>query len=94
MTEGKSDAEIQQYFAEQYGWKALSMPPRVGFNWVLYVLPPIIIIGGGLLVATSIQKKRSQPINNVTPRHDKTNTELTDFIDIIEKDLEEKDHAE
>ena len=94
MVEGKSEAEIKQYFAEQYGWKTLSMPPRVGFNWVLYVLPPVIIIGGGLFVAMSVQKKHYQQTNQIKPKQEKSNDDVVDFIDIIEKDLEEEDHAE
>ena len=94
MADGQTDAEIKQYFAEQYGWKVLSMPPRVGFNWILYLLPPIIIVGGGIIVALSIQKKRGQPIHKVTPDLEKSSDEINHFIDIIEKDLKEKDHAE
>lgn len=94
MSEGRSDAEIKQYFADQYGWKVLSMPPRVGFNWLLYVLPPIIIIGGGTLVALSIRKKHGLPIDDVSSEHKKKNDVMDHFIDIIEKDLKENDHAD
>jgi cytochrome c-type biogenesis protein CcmH len=46
LAEGKSEAEIKQYFVDYYCARVLSEPPRVGFNWLVYVVPPIIIVAG------------------------------------------------
>ena len=46
LADGKSEAEIKQYFEVTYGARVLSEPPRTGLNWLLYVLPPIIIVAG------------------------------------------------
>ena len=31
---------------DYYGARVLSEPPRVGFNWLAYVVPPIVIVAG------------------------------------------------
>ena len=46
LAEGKSEAEIKQHFVDYYGARVLSEPPRTGFNWLVYVIPPIVIVAG------------------------------------------------
>lgn len=46
LADGKSEAEIKQHFTDYYGARVLSEPPRSGFNWLIYVVPPIIIVAG------------------------------------------------
>ena len=46
LAEGKSEAEIKQHFVDYYGARVLAEPPRTGFNWLVYVVPPIAIVAG------------------------------------------------
>lgn len=46
LAEGKSEEEIKQHFVDYYGARVLSEPPRTGFNWLVYVVPPIAIVAG------------------------------------------------
>jgi cytochrome c-type biogenesis protein CcmH len=46
LADGKSEAEIKQHFVDYYGARVLSEPPRTGLNWLLYVVPPMIIVAG------------------------------------------------
>ncbi len=46
LADGKSEAEIKQHFVDYYGARVLSEPPRAGFNWLIYVVPPIVIVAG------------------------------------------------
>ena len=46
LADGKSEAEIKQHFVDYYGARVLSEPPRTGFNWLAYVVPPIVIVAG------------------------------------------------
>ena len=92
IAEGKTDTEIKEYFSEQYGWNVLSMPPRIGFNWILYVLPPIIIIGGCFLVFFIIKKNKSPVGAKETTKKEFKTAELPDYIKIINRDLKDEDH--
>jgi cytochrome c-type biogenesis protein CcmH len=47
---GWSEARIKQYFVDQYGTRVLGEPPATGFNWLVYVLPPVVILGGAFLL--------------------------------------------
>jgi cytochrome c-type biogenesis protein CcmH len=46
LAEGKSAAEIKQFFMDYYGARVLSEPPRTGINWLVYVVPPVAFLAG------------------------------------------------
>lgn len=46
LAEGRSEQEIKDYFVQQYGDRVLATPPPRGLNWLVYILPPIAILGG------------------------------------------------
>jgi cytochrome c-type biogenesis protein CcmH len=55
LSEGWSEARIKQYFMDQYGARVLAEPPRVGLNWLVYVLPPVIILAGAFLLLRALR---------------------------------------
>ncbi len=55
LAEGKSEAEIKQYFVEHYGARVLSEPPRQGFNWIIYLAPPLLILSGVILLFRTLR---------------------------------------
>lgn len=50
LADGKSAAEIKQYFVTNYGASVLSEPPRSGLNWLIYIVPPVAFLGGLILL--------------------------------------------
>ena len=46
LAEGWSEDQIKEYFAEQYGARVLAEPPLSGLNWLVYLIPPALIIAG------------------------------------------------
>lgn len=55
LAEGKTEEEIKQYFMDNYGARVLSEPPRTGFNWLVYIIPPVLIIAGAFVLFRSFQ---------------------------------------
>jgi cytochrome c-type biogenesis protein CcmH len=47
---GWNEGQIKQYFANQYGDRVLATPPAKGLNWIIYVLPPVAILLGGVFL--------------------------------------------
>lgn len=52
---GWNEDQIRQYFVEQYGDRVLATPPARGINWLIYVLPPVVIIVGALFLLRTIR---------------------------------------
>ncbi|PWH20202.1 MAG: hypothetical protein DDG59_00920 [Anaerolineae bacterium] len=46
LAEGWNEAQIRQYFVDQYGDRVLATPPARGINWLAYVVPPLVILAG------------------------------------------------
>jgi len=55
LADGKSEAEIKQHFVDYYGARVLAEPPRSGFNWLVYVIPPIIIVAGAFVLFRALR---------------------------------------
>jgi cytochrome c-type biogenesis protein CcmH len=65
LADGKSAAEIKQHFVDYYGARVLAEPPRTGFNWLVYVVPPIVIVAG-IFVLFRALRAWSQPAASET----------------------------
>jgi cytochrome c-type biogenesis protein CcmH len=63
---GWSEAQIKQYFVEQYGARVLNEPPRQGWNWLIYILP-VIFIAGGAYVLFRLFRGGAQAVPAETP---------------------------
>lgn len=48
LAEGKTKEEVHEYFARQYGDGVLADPPKRGFNLILWILPIVAVLGGGV----------------------------------------------
>jgi cytochrome c-type biogenesis protein CcmH len=56
LADGKSETEILAYFEEQYGARVLAEPPKKGFYWLIYLLPPAIILAGAIILFRSMKE--------------------------------------
>jgi cytochrome c-type biogenesis protein CcmH len=70
LADGWSEAEIKNYFVDQYGDRVLGEPPRRGLNWLLYVIPPIVIIAGLGLMFSKFKQPISHSLHNQTASMD------------------------
>lgn len=67
LADGKSEAEIKQHFVDYYGARVLSEPPRVGFNWLVYVVPPIVIVAGIFVLFRAFRAWSQPPATDTVP---------------------------
>jgi cytochrome c-type biogenesis protein CcmH len=56
LSEGWTEDQIKDYFVAQYGDRVLAEPPREGFNWIVYLVPLVIFMGGGVLFYLGFQQ--------------------------------------
>ncbi|MBI5964625.1 MAG: cytochrome c-type biogenesis protein CcmH [Chloroflexi bacterium] len=57
LAEGKTEDEILQYFVDQFGDRVLAAPPvTTTFNWLIYILPAIIILAGAIILFRSLKE--------------------------------------
>ncbi len=58
LAAGWSEPQIKDYFVAQYGDRVLAEPPAKGLNWLVYILPPVVILGGAFLLYNVLRSMR------------------------------------
>ena len=61
LVAGWSEDEIKTYFVAQYGDRVLAQPPATGLNWLVYIIPPLAIIGGIYILYRALRAWRQSP---------------------------------
>jgi cytochrome c-type biogenesis protein CcmH len=89
LAEGKSDAEIKQYFVTQYGARVLAEPPN---RLVSYLIPAVAILLGVLLLARGFQMwLKPSPAVNEAAMDGKTDTPPADpYVARLEEELKKQ----
>lgn len=59
LSNGDSTEEIISYFEEQYGPQVFGEPPREGFNWLAWIVPFAVLIGGGIYLIAKRPRNRT-----------------------------------
>ncbi|MFU8827419.1 MAG: cytochrome c-type biogenesis protein CcmH [Brevefilum sp.] len=81
LAEGWTEREIKAHFVAQYGERVLGEPPPSGLNWVLYLVPPVVILGG-LILLLSKMKRSPRPATEPDLAPEKH------YLQQVERDLE------
>lgn len=55
LADGWTEDQIKQYFVDNYGARVLAEPPRTGLNWLVYILPPAIILAGAFILFRALR---------------------------------------
>jgi cytochrome c-type biogenesis protein CcmH len=50
LGEGWTENQIKDYFVNQYGDRVLATPPARGWNWLVYIFPPLAIVIGAIIL--------------------------------------------
>jgi cytochrome c-type biogenesis protein CcmH len=53
---GRTDQEIRDFFISRYGEWALLEPPASGMNLLVWLLPLLLLVGGGLAIARTMRR--------------------------------------
>jgi cytochrome c-type biogenesis protein CcmH len=59
LAQGWGEAQIKQYFVDQYGARVLAAPPASGFSWLAYLLPPLAMAAGAVLLWRALRSWRA-----------------------------------
>lgn len=94
LAEGWSDSQIKQYFVAQYGDRVLATPPAHGLNWLVYIVPPLAILAGAVILVRALRMWRGQIPSAVSDGIQSNNNvpmaaEQDEYIKRLEEELNE-----
>lgn len=69
LAAGKTPDEVKSYFISKYGEWILLAPAPHGFNLVAYLVPLIVVVGGGLGIFVAV-KRWTAPHEGASPSAD------------------------
>jgi cytochrome c-type biogenesis protein CcmH len=100
LGEGQTEEDIEGYFLEQYGARALAEPPLGGITLGVWIMPILVVTIGGILFIRFMRKSRriesEQLVTTVKDESSlspiETEPEDTDYRSRIESELREINH--
>lgn len=87
LEEGKSKEEVIAYFVNRYGETILASPPPKGVNWLLWLLPGLAIIFGGLGIGIYLYKSQSGEGSRNSGNKTEKATADSDYMHKIDEEL-------
>ncbi len=88
LSQGKSEAEIKQYFVDNYGARVLNEPPREGLNWLAYIIPPLVILAGIVFVVRALRAWK-KPIA-AAPAQGRMDAGADEYVRRLEEEVKKK----
>jgi cytochrome c-type biogenesis protein CcmH len=58
LAAGDSDQQVLDYVAGRYGMFVLLDPPFAPVTWLLWLTPPVLVLGGGALLLLRARRRR------------------------------------
>ncbi len=93
LAEGKTEDEILQYFVDQFGDRVLAAPPvSTKFNWIIYIVPPLIILIGAIILFRSLKEWTTPKSVKAAPGLDGSGIviEKDDYVARLEEELKKQ----
>ncbi|WKZ35995.1 MAG: cytochrome c-type biogenesis protein CcmH [Anaerolineales bacterium] len=91
LSEGMTEQEIKQYFVDNYGARVLAEPPRTGLNWLIYILPPVMILAGAFILLSSFREwTKPKSVEAGTDEEREASLEKDDYVARFEEELKKR----
>ena len=92
LADGWTEDQIKQYFVDNYGARVLAEPPRTGLNWLVYILPPAIMLVGAFILFRALRAwtKPSTASADSAESESKPILKDDDYIARLEEELKKR----
>lgn len=95
LSQGMTEEEIKQYFVDNYGARVLSEPPRTGLNWLIYILPPAMILAGAFILFRSFRAWTKPEVVEAGPGEERgeassSPADADDYVARFEEELKKR----
>ena len=91
LQDGWSEDQIKEYFVAQYGDRVLAEPPRQGFNWLVYLVPPVVFAVGGYLLYRGFNQWKKGAVPAKVERKKVEQPEIDEkYLNRIEEELKKR----
>ncbi|MBI3738948.1 MAG: cytochrome c-type biogenesis protein CcmH [Chloroflexi bacterium] len=89
LSQGWTEDQIKQYFIDQYGVRVVGEPPARGLNWLVYILPPVIILAGAILLFRAL-RAWTKPSTAAAVTRSKKEAPKDEYVARLEEELKKR----
>lgn len=89
LADGWTEDQIKQYFVENYGARVLAEPPRTGLNWLVYILPPVAILAGAVILFRAM-RAWTRASSSAAPSSSQEPMEQDEYLTKLEEELRKR----
>lgn len=91
LSQGWSDQQIFDYFVERHGDRVLTSPPLRGLNWLVYIVPPLAILGGAIILIRTLRNSLGKPAAELPGKNNVSSPlEDNEYAARLEEELENR----
>ncbi len=90
LAEGLTEEQIHELFVARYGDRVLAEPPRHGFNWLVYIVPPVVIALAAFLLYRGLQSWRKPLTQTAASQAENAPPEEDEYTSRLEAELKNR----
>jgi len=91
IQEGRTNAQIHQFFVDRYGERVLAAPPKEGLNLLMWIAPPVGI-GLALIalyaITKSMVRRAPEAALNTSAIGSNQDIDLEAYLKLVDKELD------
>lgn len=89
---GESKEEIINYFVNRYGESILGYPPVKGVNLLLWILPALGVLFGGIGIGLFLHRSKATTRQEIHIEKVQNTKEDKEYLKIVDRDLKDLDN--
>ena len=86
---GETKEEILDYFSQRYGEAILAKPTAEGFNLIVWIIPPIIVVVGMVLVVLVVRSMRRVSVDLGHVAYNEGILGLESYLEIVDRKIDQ-----
>lgn len=90
LADGMTEDQIKQYFVDNYGARVLAEPPKQGYFWLAYLLPPVIILAGAIMLFRSFKLWTKPKSAAAEPDEVQSDPSKDDYLARFEEEIKKR----
>lgn len=90
LADGMNEDQIKQYFVDNYGARVLAEPPKQGYFWLAYLLPPVIILAGAIMLFRSFKVWIKPQAASAGVDEDQSDPSKDDYVARFEEEIKKR----
>ena len=88
---GESKEEIINYFVNRYGESILGYPPVKGVNLLLWILPALAVVLGGIGIGLFLHRSKATTGQEINIEKVQNSKEDKEYLKMVDQDLKDLD---